>query len=215
MSDQQLPQVLQRLILDQAIATIGYTEEEREQFCQQFRHDKTYQTWLQQQGVTAEQFEAWMSRELTIRKFQHVQWGRKLTSYFLQRKHQLDRVVCSLIYLKDKNIAQELYFRIAEGEAPFAEVARVYSQGAEAQMGGRVGPVELGKLHPDLARLFYGGRPGQLWTPIMIGEWVVIARLEESLPVRLDESMRQSLLNELLEAWLQDQLKQRFPFPLK
>lgn len=206
-----LPQVLQNLILDQVIATIECTEAERQQFSQQLRSEKTYQIWLQQQGVTSAEFEAWLDRELTIRKFQRQQWGRKLLSYFLQRKYQLDRVVCSLIYLSDRAIAQELYFRIAEAEQSFAEVARAYSQGAEAEAGGKVGPIELGQLHADLARMFYGSRPGMLWQPVAIDQWIVIARLEEWLPVQLDEFMCQSLLNELLEVWLQDQLKQRFP----
>lgn len=206
-----LPQVLQSLILDEVIASIECTEAEREQFCRQLCSEATYQIWLQQQGVTPEEFEAWLDRELSIRKFQRQQWGRQLLSYFLQRKHQLDRVVCSLIYLQDQEIAQELYFRLVEAEQSFAEIARTYSQGIEAAAGGRVGPIELGKLHPDLARMFYGSRPGFLCPPTVLDEWVVIARLEEWLPVQLDESMCQLLLNELLEVWLQDQLKYRFP----
>jgi parvulin-like peptidyl-prolyl isomerase len=204
-------QFLRDLILDQAIATVSYTEAERQQFCQQLYGQKSYQDWLQQQGVTLEQSEDWINRELKILKFQQQQWGGTLSSYFLQRKHQIDQVICSLIYLSDREMAQELYFRIAEAEQSFFEVARAYSQGAEAQLGGRVGPIELGKLHPDLARLFYGSRPGHLWEPRKVGKWLVIARLEESLPVRLDAAMRQLLLNEHLETWLQDQLQRRFP----
>ena len=209
-----LPPFLHKLILDQAIASIGYSEEELQQFRQQLHTEKTYYGWLQHQGVTSEEFESWLTRELTIRKFQQQLWGKKLSSYFLDRKHQLDRVVCSLIYLKDKGIAQELYFRIVEGEQSFESVAQAYSQKAEIETdaSGRVGPIELGKLHPILARLFYGARSGQLWQPIELENWIVIARLEESLPVQLDEFMRQSLLNELLEIWVEEQLEQQFPF---
>jgi parvulin-like peptidyl-prolyl isomerase len=206
-----LPQVLHRLILDQAIAEIELTEAEREQYYQQVCGDKTYQTWLRQQGVTSKQFEIWIDRELRVRKLQRSRWGKKLLSYFLQRKHQLDQVVCSLIYVKDKGVAQELYFRIAEEEQSFAEVARIYSQVPEATTGGRIGPIQLGDLHPSLAQMFYGSHPGQLWEPVEIGKWVVIAQLEELLPVQLDDATSQFLLNELLEDWLQKQLKQRFP----
>jgi parvulin-like peptidyl-prolyl isomerase len=210
-----LPQFLRNLILDRAIATVGYSQEERDRFYQKLCGDKTYQAWLQQQGVTPEQLESWISRELSIRKFQQQQWGRKLSSYFLQRKHQLDQVVCSLIYLKDKDMAQELYFRIAEGEQSFSELACTYSQGQAAIEGGKVGPIELGQLHPELARMFYGSRPGRLWQPLAIAEWVVIARLEEVLPVQLDDLMRQRLLNELLEDWLQTQMQDNFPEDLE
>jgi hypothetical protein len=204
-------QVFHRLILDQAIATVECSEMERQQFRQECQRAQLYQPWLQQEGMSPEQFEAWAERQLKIRKFQRQRWGRVLNSYYLQRKYQLDQVVCSLIYLRDINMAQELYFRIIEGEQSFAEVARLYSLGAEAEAGGRIGPIELGKLHPRLAQMFYGARPGQVWAPQRVGEWVVIAQLEAILPVQFDESTCQMLLNELLEHWLQEQLRQRFP----
>lgn len=47
-------------------------------------------------------------------------------------------------------------------------------------------------------------QPGQLWPPLRLGEWLLIVRLEKLLPAQLDEPMRQSLLNELFEAWLQE-----------
>jgi len=190
--------------LDQVIETVDYTPEEWEGFLQQFCQDESYQTWLQQQGVTAEEFETWVGRELAIRKFQQQQWGKKVASYFLDRKHELDRVICSLLYVHEQGLAQELYFRIAEGEATFDELARAHSRGAEASNGGQFGPIALGELHPRLARLFYGAKLGQLWEPILIENWWVVARLDESLPVQFDDFMRQSLLNELLEIWLQD-----------
>lgn len=209
--DQMSPEVFRRLVLDQALATVECSDEERRQFRRQLYRDKSYRVWLQQQDVTIEQLETWIDRELKIRKFQRQRWGKVLGSYFLQRKRQLDQIVCSLIYLPNREIARELYFRIVEGEESFAEVAQAYSQGAAAEAGGLTGPIELGKLHPELARMFYGSRPGRLWEPTAIDQWIVIARLEDFLPVQLDDTMRQILLNELLENWLQDQIKQRFP----
>lgn len=201
-------QLLSKFILDQAIAAVEYTEMDRERFCQQLDQHPLYQVWLRQQGVTPDHFETWIDRELRIRKFQQKQWGKTLYSYFLQRKYDLDQVIYSRIRLQDQNMAQELYFRLIEGEQSFTELAHLYSEETTAAPGGKVGPIELGKLHPHLARLFYGARPGQLWAPMRIDKWIEIVRLEALLPVQLDESMRQTLLNELLEHWLQDQLSQ-------
>ncbi|WP_432812950.1 hypothetical protein [Pantanalinema sp. GBBB05] len=49
-------------------------------------------------------------------------------------------------------------------------------------------------------------QPGQLLTPMSLGSWVVIARLEKLLPAQLDQAMRQRLMNELFEHWIQEQL---------
>jgi parvulin-like peptidyl-prolyl isomerase len=207
-----LTQTLQRLILDEVIAAVEYTEAERQQFRQQFyqQHHDPAQMRLLHEGVTSEQFEQWLDRELKIRIFQWRQWGKTLGSYFLQRKRELDRVTYSIIYLDDADLAQELYFRIAEGEQTFAELAYLHSQGAEAQTGGRVEPTELGKLPPRLAQMFYGARPGQLWSPTKLEGWMVIVRLDGHFPVQLDGAMQQTLLNEQLENWLQAEVKRRF-----
>jgi hypothetical protein len=231
MTQSEIPsQVLRSLILDQAIAAISYSAAEHQQFVQQIRGrsssrsdlaNQQAESRLQQEGVTDAQVDEWIDRELRIRKFQRQQWGKQLNSYFFQRKYQLDQVVCSLIYLQELDLAQELYFRILEAEQSFTELACRYSLtnqkvspepkiNLEIAPDGKVGPIALGALPPKLARMFYGARVGQLWPPIELGAWVVIARLDASMPVQLDESLHQTLLNELLEQWLKTQLKQRF-----
>jgi len=205
---QLMPQFLRSFILDQAIASIGCSDEEREQFYQQHQLQSadSRQIWQQQQGIQAEQLEFWVERQLKIQKFQQSNWSKTVGTYFLSRKAQLDQVVCSLIHVQEMETAWELYFRITEGEQAFAEIARSYSQGPEAYTGGIVGPLELGRLHPTLGERLYGAQPGTLYEPLWIGNWVVIARLEAQLPVQFDAAMRQQLLDELLENWLQEQV---------
>ena len=100
---------------------------------------------------------------------------------------------------------KSLYFRIIEGEQSFSELAKLYSQQVHPPE-----PVALGELPPKLARMFYGGRPGQVWRPVAINQSIVIARLEAKLPVQLDETMQQILYNERLEQWLSSQIKRQF-----
>ncbi|MFM7373405.1 MAG: peptidylprolyl isomerase, partial [Sphaerospermopsis kisseleviana] len=81
-----------------------------------------------------------------------------------------------------------------------------YAQGPEAQTDGLVGPVELQSLHPMLARVLSVSQPQQLSPPTQIGEWIVIVRLEKLLPAQLDRQIRQRLLNERFQTWLQGQV---------
>jgi hypothetical protein len=78
---------------------------------------------------------------------------------------QLDKVVYSVIRTKDMGVAQELYFRIQEGEQSFSELAREYSQGPEALTGGLTGPVELILPPRPLAGMLSVSQPDQLWPP--------------------------------------------------
>jgi parvulin-like peptidyl-prolyl isomerase len=118
-------------------------------------------------------------------------------------------VIYSLIRTQEPGIAQELYFRIQEGEQSFADLAREYSQGSEAQTGGLIGPVELSVPHPVLAQMLRLSQPGQLCPPTRLGEWFLIVRLEKFIPAQLDASMRQRLLNECFNTWLSEQLNQQ------
>lgn len=213
-SYEMTPQFLRENIVDQAIAPFTCTPAETaiacQQFCQrnQLRSDTELQAWLHRYRISSDQLAAIATRKLRIAKFKQATWGNKLKSYFLKRKGQLDKVIYSLLTIKDTEIAQELYFRIQAGEQSFSELAQAYSQGPEAQTGGINGPVELGSIHPNLARLLCVSQPGQLWSPVQFGEWQVIVRLEKLIAVQLDEPMRQRLLNELFAAWLQEQMSQ-------
>ncbi|HEY9629805.1 MAG: peptidylprolyl isomerase [Oscillatoriophycideae cyanobacterium NC_groundwater_1537_Pr4_S-0.65um_50_18] len=211
-SYQMLPQIRRERIIDEAIAPILCSEAEITKACQQFYEqnqlidETTRQDWLTQQEISLGFLETILiPRLLKIEKFKHQTWNHKLESYFLQRKSDLDRVIYSLIQIQDAEMAEELYFRIYENEQSFAEVAHKYSQGSEAQVNGIIGPVELGTQHPALAYLLAISQPGQLWHPVPVDEWLLIVRLEKLLPAQLNISMRQRLLQELFEAWVQEQ----------
>jgi parvulin-like peptidyl-prolyl isomerase len=209
-----LPQFVQEILIDQAIATVDCSPEENAVAQQQFyaqnqiTNAEEQQAWLERYGMTQAQLESLSTRELRVEKFKQSTWAPKLESYFLSRKNQLDRVIYSLIRTQDIGIAQELYFRILEGEQSFAELARTYSQGPEAQTDGLIGPVELSVPHPTLAQLLSLSQPGHLNPPTRVGEWLVLVRLEKFIPAQMDDAMRHRLLNECFGTWLQEQLSQ-------
>ncbi|MBW4676965.1 MAG: peptidylprolyl isomerase [Desmonostoc geniculatum HA4340-LM1] len=221
-SYQMLPQLQRELIIDEAIeqssrsanVTIEFTPEEVAQAKQQFyaekqlKNEEDIQAWMARQGLTYEQLEAITTRKLKIEKFKQATWGNKLESYFFQSKSKLDKVIYSLLRTQDVGIAQELYFRIQAKENSFADLAREYSLGPEAQTGGLVGPVELNALHPVMVQMLSSSQPGQILPPTRIAEWFVILRLEKFIPAQLDEFMKARLLNEMFEIWLQEQQKE-------
>ncbi len=218
-SYQMLPQLLRELIIDEAIAPIECSPEEVAHAQQQFYAEKQLtqeadiQAWMSNYGLTASQLETITLRKLKLEKFKQATWGHKLESYFFQTKGKLDKVIYSLLRTQDIGIAQELYFRIQANEQSFAEVAREYSLGPEAQTGGLVGPIELNALHPAMVQMLSSSQPDQVLPPTRIAEWFVILRLDKFIPAQLDESMKARLLNELFETWLQEQKKQITSLP--
>ena len=208
-----MPAFIKEVVIDQSLEDISLTDDEAtaavDQFMQanQLTSAEQRQLFLQQRGLVEADLEAVARRDLKLRKFKAETWGNKVESYFLQRKNRLDRVLYSLIRTKEPGLAQELYFRIQDDGQPFADLARQFSEGQEAQTGGLIGPVELSVPHPALARMLSISQPGQLWPPTRVGEWFVVVRLEKFLPAKLDDGTRQRMLEELYNTWLTEQVK--------
>lgn len=206
---QLMPKLIQEVVIDEAISNIVCDPQEALQaFCSKrglFSREQQ-EAWCQQQQTTPEQMSLAAQREYKLSRFQEETWGEQIESYFLQRKAQLDRVRYSLIRTKDTSLAQEIYFRLNDDGASFAELASQYSEGQESKTGGMIGPVELSVPHPILARMLMVSKPNQLWAPTQIGEWLVIARLEQFIPAQFDATMRQRLLSEQFQEWLTTQI---------
>ncbi|MBW4601271.1 MAG: peptidylprolyl isomerase [Calothrix sp. FI2-JRJ7] len=212
---QLLPQVLRAKVIDEALAGFSCTATEKKAAITKFSQDyqltsiEEQQAWLLSHHLTETMMQELAIRPVLIQKFQRAMWGNKLEAYFLQRKADLDQVVYSLIRTPDEGLAQELYFRIVEGEQSFATLAQQYSQGAEATTGGVLGPVPLSQPHPAIQKILSVSQPNQIWEPRLISQWFVIIRLEKLLPAQLDEAMQQYLLDELFETWIQQEIQTR------
>jgi parvulin-like peptidyl-prolyl isomerase len=210
-----MPQLVREIIIDQAIAEINCTPEEENQaktkFLQQnqINSEEKLHTWLQINYLEIEQLPQIATREIKLEKFKQTQFNHQIESHFLTRKAQLDRIIYSLIRLTDGSIAQEIYFRILEGEETFADMAKQYSEGNEAQTGGLVGPVELSVPHPMIAQRLKVAQPGKLMNPVRIQDWWVILRLEKLIPAQLDPAMEKKLLNELFLTWLNQEVQEK------
>ena len=208
-----LPNLVQDLVVEQAIAAISLTPEEADQaeadFCQrqQLTAPEQRQAWAAQRYVTPDALRLVAQREAKLAKFKATTLEDQVESYFLQRKRTLDKVQYSLLRTRDLGLAQELYFRIQDDGVPFEELARAYAEGQEAETGGLIGPVELSVPHPQLGQLLAISQPGQLWPPKKIGDWFIVVRLEKFIPAQLDEATRQRLINELFSRWLREQMQ--------
>lgn len=219
---QLMPQFMRGVVIDQAIASYTYTEEECqgavEHFLGQYQltSPEAKDAWLRSQDMSEEEFVQMAVRPVLIEKFKHATWSNKVENYFVSRKQSLDQVVYSLIRTKNAGLAHELYFRILEGEQSFAELAREHSEGPESRTGGLLGPVPLTQPHPAISKLLSVSQPGQLWSPRPLADWVVVIRLEKYMPAQLDESMRRRLIDEMFENWVYEQISQIGPLqPLR
>jgi parvulin-like peptidyl-prolyl isomerase len=215
-----VPQLAKEILIDVAIKDYEITEAEhqdaRNRFCQQqqLSNDQDLDLWLQQQQLKRDDLTDLINRELRLQKFKTSRWETQVESYFCQRKSQIDRVVFSMIRVKEIDVAEEIYFRLVSEESSFVEQAPLHSEGIEAKTKGISGPVEFGKLDPILANALITLQPLEVLPPLQIGEWWVVLQLETIIPAQLDEEMRQYLTEELFNQWTYEEVQKLISTPL-
>ena len=145
-----------------------------------------------------------IEREVRIGKWKKALFEPAAAEHFERRKPALDRVVYSLLRVKEAGLARELWFRIKEGEATFADLAPDYASGNEVYTAGIVGPVTFGAMHPALAGVLKSARAGELLKPFAVAEWFLVARVDHHLPAEFDEAMKHQMIEELAAHWLDE-----------
>jgi hypothetical protein len=208
-TSQFLPQLLREIVIDEALAQWQPVTQP-----QLAEGDTRVDGWdlddgelALSEGINQPGAMVIAARAARIEEFKQDVWGAKLGSYYLSRKSQLDRIVCSVMQVENEETAQELFFRVQSGGKSFAELAFKYSQGAEARDGGKLGPVPVASLHPEICRQIAHLQPGQLSSLFIIDPFYMFVRLEELIPARFDDDLRGFLLDELFEKWVQDRIR--------
>ncbi len=206
---QLLPQLLREIVTDEIIdqwqtsldRALGYTQEEFEQAYQQVSQITPFQ------GMNRLQLEAITDRNLKLQKFKESAWGNRVTTYYFDRKQDLDQVVFYVMQVNDAMVAQELYFRVQEQEQPFSELAKEYSIGPNSQEGGKVGPIPLSSLQSAIAQKISSLKPNEVSALFSLDDSFLFVQLVQIIPAQF-EQVRSRLLDELFEKWLQERISQ-------
>ena len=146
---------------------------------------------------------------MKVRQYSEDRFSAKANSHFLKRKADLDRVTYSLLRVQDSGLATELYLRLQDKEASFADLVLQYSSGPEKQSLGLVGPVPLSQAHPQLVQRLRSARLHELNEPFQIDSFWLIFRLEAFAPAVLNEQTLSQMCHELFEQLVEVLLVER------
>ena len=168
--------------------------------------DNALEMHLKRQGINRDGLRWNLELPQRVKIYCNEHFIHKSEEHFLKRKEGLDRVIYSLLRVKDGYLARELYLRISGGEVNFAEVAAQYSQGQEAKTKGIVGPLPLNQSHPTLCEKLRTSKPGELLEPFSVENWWLVVRLERFEPARFEESTAEAMAQELFQEWLSEEV---------
>lgn len=214
--NQLLKTLLSKQILVDTLSDLSVAQEQEQQaiagYCKQHQlsNEQALKDHLTREKLSMADFRLQVTLPIRIASYSATHFANKAEQRFLERKEQLDQVMYSLLRLKNGHLALELYLRIAEGEATFAELASDYSEGSENTKGGSIGPVPLRQAHPRLSEALRTNAPGTLLKPFQIEDWWLVVRVDRYTPVSFDDATRQLMCNELFQQWFQEEVNQQF-----
>ena len=200
-----------QMMTSQAIAAVVVSDQDLYQARLDLLEEKGYdgiEQWPQLlESVAGTEPEVMTALTNKVRKqtFLREQFLPKAEARFLERKNELDQVVYSLLRLKNRFLAQELYLQIESGESNFADLAKRYAEGLERNTNGIVGPVPLTQAHPVLAERLRISRPGALLEPFRISDWWLVVRLERYSPATFSDEISYRMCQELFAEWQKEQ----------
>ena len=128
-------------------------------------HLENYRQRVRERVILAAMVDHFIPRDPVISPF-------KMETYYKehQDKYKLeDQVKLRMIVVTNrpndtsyspKTLAEEILAKLNEG-APFADMAKIYSQGSQSAEGGDWGWVERSVLRPDLAEVAFSLKAGQ------------------------------------------------------
>lgn len=205
--------VAQAWVLDEVVSEIALPAAEEKQLIRNYVEqqkvcsDDELAEWLQRKRLSFEDLRYFATKGRRLQRWLQRRYGEEAELRFLERKLDLDRVVYSILQVGSQDLAEELYQRLREQEADFPELAKRFSEGAERQSRGQVGPTPLTAGAPELVRRLRISQPGQLWPPFRQGEQWCVMRFEQILPAQLDPRTRGLMMEELFQLWFKERVQ--------
>ena len=209
-----LQPLLKQMLICEAMADVPVSQEQLQRGQISFLHQHGYEQ-MEQWPELLETLE--LSEEVVLERLRHdirrrslmrERFAAKAEARFLERKNDLDRVVYSLLRLKNNSLARELYLQIESGEANFADLARRYAEGPERSTNGIVGPAPLTQAHPALVEKLRVAQPGLLLEPFQISDWWLVVRLERYSPATFTDEVSGRMCQEMFDAWIDEETTQ-------
>jgi parvulin-like peptidyl-prolyl isomerase len=165
--------------------------------------------WLKKYNLSLEEFEQLIYyNSLSLKLAQHL-YGDRVESYFYEHKLDYTQAIIHEVILGDFDLGMELFYGIQEQEFSFWDVAHQYIQDPESRYrGGYRGCLKRNKLKPEISMAVFAAHPPQVLKPIAVDKQTYLIFVSEIIQPELDSELRYSIMTDLFNQWLKEQIKQ-------
>ena len=208
-----LPNLIRNFLIDKIISEISLEKNIYETEIKKFYlknnilNKKDLDNMLQNKGISEKELHYQITLPLKILLFAKENFQEEIKSYFLKRKDLLDEYTFNIIRVKNKNLADELYFRIDSEESDFIKLSKEYSYYSELYPKALFGPKNLQGINPLIANKLIIASPDELIEPFQVDEWWIILKLIKKKNAKLDKPTSKMLLLEIFNKFINNLVK--------
>jgi parvulin-like peptidyl-prolyl isomerase len=209
--------IVDRKIIEQAAKehNISISPEEIQLKADSIRYEKRLEktadtlAWLEEQMVTAEEWEAGIRKRLLAQKLAEHLFSEEVEPYFAQHRLDFDQFILYQIIVPYRQLAKEIYYQIEEEEISFYEAAHLYDIDERRRYRcGYEGLIGRWSLSPQFAEAIGNAATKQVVGPIAFEEEqkYYLLMVEEFIPAELTPQRHQNIVNRLFQQWLEREL---------
>jgi len=207
--------VWQKKVIEKAAQERGLTvtPEEIQVVGDQLRREKRLEkaadtiAWLVDQMISVEDLEAGIRDRLLAKKLAEHLFSKEVEKVFVQNKLQFDQIILYQIVVANRQLAQELFYQIQEGEISFFDAAHLYDIDENRRhLCGCEGKVYRWGLKPDIAVAVFSAQPGEVIRPIETERGYHLFLVEKFLPAELTPQRYQEILHNMFNEWVSNEV---------
>jgi parvulin-like peptidyl-prolyl isomerase len=199
-------QIVRQAAQERAIAVAPdeiQAEADRQRYQRRLENAADTFAWLNEQLVTAEDWEAGIGDRLLTQKLAEALFEPEIEKHFAENRLNFEQVLLYKITVPYQQLSQELFYQIEEKEISFYEAAHLYDVDAERRLQcGYVGKIYRSHIKPDIASVIFGARQGELLGPMQTAQGYDLIVVEEFLAAELTAEVRQIIIDRLFQEWL-------------
>lgn len=203
-----IPKLVQEWVLDRTLAETPLPESQQALLLQEFRQeqglesDEAFQSFLINRHIDQGLLLQMICRPHQVVAYREERWGPAANSLYLQKKDQFDLVRYRRLQSSNSDVMQEIYFRLKDQEESWESLARQFP-GAPADATALIGPIPVAEVEQPILELLRKLEPGKVARPVQLNDQMVVVALEEFTPSALNQAIRDTLLRQAFEEWLQ------------
>ncbi len=165
--------------------------------------------WLKSHSLSVDEFEELVYDTVLSKKVAHNLFSNKVEAFFYQNQLDFVAAVTYEVIFDEYDLALELFYALQENELTFSEVAREYIPIPELRRAGGYQGIRRRKdFRPEIASSVFAATPPEVVKPIVTPKGIYLIWVEEIIQPELNEQLREIIITDLFNSWLQQKIKQ-------